>query len=497
MVKKIQYFIVLISLVSTVVAFTAAKKPGTGGVKTIVIDAGHGGRDPGCHGVTYKEKDVALAVALKLGKYIEENFQDVKVIYTRTTDVFVDLEDRAQIANKAKADLFISIHCNAAGKAVIIKDPKTGKKRKKMRKNAKGKMVPVETINPEPFGTETYVMAQKNEEGKMRVATRENSVILLEDDYEKKYGGFNPESVESYIIMSNYSSAYLIQSANLAVKIQDEYTKKAGRIDKGVHRQSIWVLWRTAMPSILTEIGYLTNPMEETFLGSETGQDYLAKAMFRGVRKYKDEIEGTKKEYNDAFENQPPIENENLKAGILPPQKKSDEDELEDEDKKTDEPTGTTKKAEAIDSLKALADTKSDTAISAKDIALKYKNKTKNTGDTKTLTPTPVKTLTPVPSKTTNVAASDRVSEIVFKVQFASSDMELDLNDPKYAALNTPVFYKAGGKLKYVSGNFTKFKTAVMHQNVLRNKGFSDCFVVAFKNGERIDLKEAQKMAAQ
>ena len=162
----------------------------------------------------------------------------------------------------------------------MVTDRKTGKKIAKTFVNKKGKRVVIERTNPEPFGTETYVMGLKNEEGKMKVATRENSAIFYEDDYEKKYGGFDPESIESYIIMSNYTSAYVIQSANLAVKIQAEYIKKAGRIDKGVHRQSIWVLWRTSMPSILTEIGYLTNPLEETFLGSEIGQDYLSKSIF-------------------------------------------------------------------------------------------------------------------------------------------------------------------------------------------------------------------------
>ncbi|MGZ4038789.1 MAG: N-acetylmuramoyl-L-alanine amidase family protein, partial [Bacteroidia bacterium] len=259
------------------------------GIKIVVIDAGHGGKDPGCNGVSNQEKDVSLAVALKLGKYIEDNYKDVKVIYTRKTDVFVELEDRAQIANKNKADLFISIHCNAAGKPVMIKDKKTGKMKIKTYVNKKGKRVAVETVNPIPFGSETYVMGLKNEEGKMKVAQRENSVILLEDNYEKKYEGFDPESEESYIIMSNYTSAYLIQSAKLGLKIQEEYAKKAGRVDKGVHRQSIWVLWRTAMPSILTEIGYLTNPLEEQFLASEKGQTYVAASIFKGFRKYKDE----------------------------------------------------------------------------------------------------------------------------------------------------------------------------------------------------------------
>jgi len=295
MVKKLKYFLLLCTFILGFTAFTVLKNVNASPIKIIVIDPGHGGKDPGCSGAIHNEKEIALAVALRLGKLLEDNLKDVKVIYTRTTDVFVELEDRAQIANKAKADLFISIHCNAAGKPVMIKDAKTGKKRIKTYKNKKGKVVVVEKPNPLPFGTETYVMGLKNEEGKMKVATRENSAIFYEEDYEKKYGGFDPESEESYIIMSNYTSAYVIQSASLAMKIQDEYIKKAGRVDKGVHRQSIWVLWRTSMPSILTELGYLTNPLEESFLGSEKGQDYLAKSIFKGIRRYKDESEGKKK----------------------------------------------------------------------------------------------------------------------------------------------------------------------------------------------------------
>ena len=282
-------------------------------VRIIVIDPGHGGKDPGCNGVTCKEKEVALAVALKFGKLIEENIKDVKVIFTRKTDVFVELEDRAKIANDNNADLFISIHCNAAGKPVMVKDKKTGKMRAKTFKNSRGKMIVVETSNPEPFGSETYVMGLKNEAGKMKVAQRENSAMLLEDNYETKYQGFDPNSEESYIIMSNYTSSYVIQSAGLALKIQEQYSKKAGRVDKGVHRQSIWVLWRTSMPSVLTEIGYLTNPQEEKFLGSEKGQTYLSACLFRAFRKYKDEQEGIKTVYNDVFENQQPLENENYK----------------------------------------------------------------------------------------------------------------------------------------------------------------------------------------
>lgn len=525
MVKKLQYFILLIALIITGTAFTLAYKGSSNTIKTIVIDPGHGGKDPGCLGVTYKEKDVALAVALKLGKYIEDNFKDIKVIYTRTTDVFVQLEDRAQIANRAKADLFISIHCNAAGRPVMITDPKTGKKRPKMYKNKKGKLVAVEEPNPVPFGTETYVMGLKNEEGKMKVATRENSAIFYEEDYEKKYGGFDPESEESYIIMSNYTSAYVIQSANLALKIQEEYVKKAGRIDKGVHRQSIWVLWRTSMPSVLTEIGYLTNPLEEVFLGSEKGQEYLAKAIFRALRNYKDELEGSKKEYNDEFENIVPLENENIKAGKISGEKKISTETQENSELQAD----TTIKPEQGNDVKTqqAATHKSeaspveqpapvrqeavgqpttgtkqsvvkDTVVSATAIAQKY------SAEGKTVS-VPVEKSTTGSDKTGQEAKINELNrkqellkhEIVFKVQFATSDVALNLKQEKFTGITDADFYKVNNTLKYTSGKFDKLKDAIEHQNSLRNKGFKDCFIIAMRGNERIDLKEARILTGQ
>lgn len=524
-----KYFAVLILLSGVVTAFVLPNYGGSNAIRIIVIDPGHGGKDPGCSGAHHNEKEVALAVSLKLGKLLEENFKDVKVIYTRTTDVFVELEDRAQIANRAKADLFISIHCNAAGKPVMITDPKTGKKRPKTYKNKKGKLVVVEKPNPVPFGTETYVMGLKNEEGKMKVATRENSAIFYEEDYEKKYGGFDPESEESYIIMSNYTSAYVIQSASLAMKIQEEYTKKAGRIDKGVHRQSIWVLWRTSMPSILTELGYLTNPLEETFLASEKGQEYLAKAIFRGVRRYKDEVEGKKKEYDDAFEKQEPLENENIKAGNIPGQKKVVEEEEEEEtkpvpEKKAVEPPPSNAKKEVKEQIDddayvqvelSASDTvlplpaKEDTVLSAAEIALKFKReKEKLAAKVPPAKKEPVKetkeikaTATSAPAPKTKaeepVKDSKKESGIVFKVQFASSDVALDLKQPKFAAILGGDFYKMNAVYKYTSGSFAQAGDAVSHQNQLREKGFKDCFVVAFKDGERIDFKKAKELAGQ
>jgi N-acetylmuramoyl-L-alanine amidase len=476
-------------------------------IKTIVIDAGHGGKDPGCNGVTFKEKDVSLAVALRLGKLIEENCSDVKVIYTRKTDVFIELEERAQIANRNKADLFICIHCNAAGKPVMVKDKKTGKLRVKTYTNKRGKRVPVETVNPIPFGSETYVMGLKNEEGKMKVAQRENSAILLEDNYEQKYGGFDPESEESYIIMSNYTSAYVIQSAQIALKIQAEYTKKAGRVDKGVHRQSLLVLWKTAMPSILTEIGFLTNPLEEEFLGSEKGQKYIAASIFNGFRKYKDEFEGSKKVYDDEFEKMEPLENENLKAGNTGKPTAEDfiiEDENDKQDSTKKQIKDSPKNPEIIvrqanhDSVT----NKNKDVIEIKDTAkIKVPIVEKEKEPEVKKEPEMKKEPVVEKEKESEIKKEDKIRPgisdegtdiIEFKVQFASSDKELDLKESKFAVIENGGFYKVGSFLKYTSGKFKTMSEAAKHQKKLNEAGFKDCFVVAFKNGQRIDVKEAR-----
>ena len=461
------------------IGLSGFRKGSMNGIKIIVIDPGHGGKDPGCQGAIHKEKEVALAVALRLGALLEENFKDIKVIYTRTSDVFVDLEERAQIANRAKADLFLSIHCNAAGKAVMVKDAKTGKMRPKLVRNSKGRYVVVEKPNPVPYGTETYVMGLKNEEGKMKVATRENSAIFYEDDYEKKYGGFDPESEESYIIMSNYTSAYVIQSANLAVKLQEEYATKAGRIDKGVHRQSIWVLWRTSMPSVLTEIGYLTNPLEEKFLGSTKGQDYLAKALFRGLRRYKDELEGVKKVYTDAIEKQEPLKNENLVAGNGSAKKPG-----LDEGAQEEIPDKTQTKEEAPDKVKI--DDDKFTEVKIKSPPLDSGKKNTSAGNL------PVKTESPAASGN---ASNSIKKTVVYSVQFASSDAPMNLKQIKFASVVDPDFYEVNKVLKYTSGKFSSFKEATAHKNELREKGLTDCFVLAFQNGERISISEAIKLS--
>jgi N-acetylmuramoyl-L-alanine amidase len=198
------------------------------GIKTVCIDAGHGGKDPGCHGDVHKEKDVALAIALKLGALIEKNIKDVKVVYTRKTDVFVELGDRASIANKAKADLFICIHCNSA----CLRD-------KKLKKDI---------CKPDVHGAETYVMGLHKTQANLDVAKRENSSILLEDNYKAKYDGFDPDSDEGYILMNLTQNAFLDHSIRFAARAQKHMKKLAGRNDKGVKQAGFLVLWKTAMP---------------------------------------------------------------------------------------------------------------------------------------------------------------------------------------------------------------------------------------------------------
>ena len=231
----------------------------------VVIDPGHGGKDHGTNGAYTLEKDLALTVSLKLGKYLEDLLDDVEVIYTRKTDTYSHPKIRAVIANEAEADLFVSIHCNAMPKG-----------------------------NSHVFGTETYVMGTKNEGRNFEVAKRENSVILLEENYEEIYQGFDLTSPEVNIMFSIMQEAYQENSIILASNIEEQFGKRAGRKSLGVKQSSLWVLWNTAMPSVLVELGYLTNPKEEKELNDPKVQSYLASAIFRGIRDYKQYLESTK-----------------------------------------------------------------------------------------------------------------------------------------------------------------------------------------------------------
>ena len=232
-------------------------------IRTIVIDPGHGGKDPGTMGTkryTKYEKDIALSVALKLGKYISNQFKEVEVIYTRKEDVFLELSERTEIANNLNADLFISIHCDGFTNSIAS-------------------------------GASVFVMGMSKLKANLDVAMRENSAIYLEDNYQQKYDGFDPKSPESYIVFSLMQNTHQAQSLRLAEEVEEQFAKRDNRKSRGVKQAPFYVISRVNMPSILIECGFLTNPEEEDFLHSEEGQDYLASAIFRAFRKYKESVE--------------------------------------------------------------------------------------------------------------------------------------------------------------------------------------------------------------
>lgn len=333
-------------------------------VRKVVIDAGHGGKDPGAVGKYSKEKDIALSIALKTGNYIQKNLPDVEVIYTRKTDVFVELHNRARIANDNEADLFISIHCNANNSS-------------------------------KPYGTETYVMGLHKSQANLEVAKLENAAILKEEDYSDMYDGFDPSRDEDYITLTLFQNAHLESSLILASTVQDQFRERAGLKDRGVWQAGFWVLYKTAMPGILVETGFLSNANDEKYLRSDDGQSYIASAIYRAFKEYKLMIED--------------------------PENRA---------------------AMAIDQQSLVND------------------------------------------------------EIVFRVQFASSSKEKSLN--KFKEIDDVRVYRHNGTYKYTSGNLTSFSEAINLQNQIRGlKKYSDAFIVAFKNEERINVDEARELTGQ
>ena len=342
-------------------------------IKTVVIDAGHGGKDPGCHGAASNEKSVCLSIALKLGNSIKAKYPGIKVIYTRDKDVFVELDERAKIANRAKADLFICIHANSA--------------------------------SPAAFGTETYVLGLHRTESQAKMADRENSTIYLEADKGEKYKDFDL-SPDAIIARQLQLSVFLDQSILFASKLQQEF-KKLGRYDRGVKQAGFLVLYKTTMPSVLIETGFLTNPGEEKFLGENDGQIRMANAMFSAFEKYKSDLEGVSSVTNKPIiEEVPEAPKQNLPTTVEP---------------------------------------------------------------TKEL--------------------------ITFRIQIETSEVKLAKNAARFKGFEV-MEYQQEGFFKYTTGQFENdFKAANAYKNELRQKGFPNAFVVAFQNGERINLEKAIKLA--
>jgi N-acetylmuramoyl-L-alanine amidase len=396
-------------------------RPGRG-VKRIVINAGHGGKDEGTSGSFAKEKDVALRIASKLGQFIRNKYRDeIEIQYTREDDRFVELNEIANHANKADADLFICIHCNA-------------------------------NPNKEIFGSETYIMGLHKTKGNLDVAKRENASILLEDNYQKKYEGFDPSSEEATIIFSMYQNVFLERSLNFAAKVQENFKGFAKRSDRGVRQAGFLVLWKTKMPSVLIETGFLSNKEEEKFLASDKGQNQLAYSIFRAFREYKCEQEG--KELTEAE-----------KAEKMP----SDWELSQDEQKnmipvKTDEKLSVKEEKESNTELKTEVNTES---LPKTEVSAEKANNNEN-------------------------KSGSEFAEygIIFKVQLASTEKKLNTKKQFKDIVDIQEIVIETG-YRYYAGKFKTMEEARKYQETLKEKGLKDIFVVAFQNGKRITTSEA------
>lgn len=363
----------------------------------VVIDAGHGGKDTGATRGGYKEKDINLGVVLALGQLIERNHKDVKVVYTRKTDVFVDLDRRADIANKAKANLFISVHTNStAAKSTSVS------------------------------GADTYILGLARSEENLQVAKRENSVILLEDNYKTKYEGFDPNSPESYIIFEFMTNTFMEQSLQFASFVQSDFRSVAKRVDRGVRQAGFLVLRKTSAPSVLIELGFINNQSEAQFLSTKSGQQSMARAIYSGFRKYKRDFD--KKQGKLVVES---TEVEDISF-----------DDVEEE-------------------TIAVKNDQNEGRISQVSVSEKVRN---------------------------NTASSNKKIEkdqIEYRVQFLVSPRKLSGNSPALKGLSPVSFYKDGSVYRYTYGSTTNLNEITKIQNQVRLK-FKDAFVIRMKNGKRI-----------
>lgn len=396
-------------------------------VHTVVIDPGHGGHDSGCLGSFSQEKNLVLAIALKLRDSLQAAWPDMKIIMTRTDDTFIPLKKRADIANVNKADLFISIHCN---------------------------FMPGLTATR---GTETYVLGQHKMQENLEVAMRENSAILLEDNYEEVYD-FDPNSPEGYIILSMYQNVFLEQSIRFASYVEQSLHEHAGRRSRGVKQAGFLVLRKTAMPSVLVETGFLSYGPEENYLRSEEGQSQIAGALFRAFAKYKKDIEG-----NLATPVQPLTSSVDAASSETSPARASTE----------------ASPSKTIYHQASSSSTPSSGAVLRSDPF----SKEEFTGKGEEPEPTPLRE-TPVED-----APADDSEAVHFRVQLMASPREEDLSAAKWQ--NTGYLIQViqeKGLYKYQAVSFESLAAARAACADLRKRGFSDAFVVAYRGGERVPL---------
>lgn len=472
------FLVLSLSLLSEVNIFSQEKTS----ITKVVIDAGHGGKDPGTIGKKSQEKNVALQIALKLSEEIRAKCKGVTVICTRTTDEFIELHERAEIANRSKADLFISIHCNANPKHTFL-------------------------------GAETYVMGLHRTEANLEIAKKENAAILMEPDYSTNYNGFDPNSDESYITFTLFQNAYLEQSTRFASFVQDEMKDRVGMNDRGVRQAGFLVLYKTTMPSVLIETGFLSNPEEEKFLMSEKGQQYIAAAICRAFCKFKAKLEGNGRELASNNEKKVPATSAALNT-IGSPKTTSAEEKKPKEavpvsntaksDEKPVEPP--VHKETSVKPKEKPQDTPlyKDTSVKPKDKPQEILPTAKKdtTAHKVNLTSNVVKHETangarlkePVKSGEVKPSPAKPLSDVVFRVQFATSPKELSVHSKKFEGLPDVWKYEHQGLYKYTIGKESTPEALSGLLAKAKEKGFKDAFIVAFHGTERITVAEGKQL---
>lgn len=391
----------------------------------LVIDAGHGGKDGGAIGRISKEKNINLKVALAFGRMVEANCPDVRVVYTRKTDIFVPLQRRADIANEQKADLFISIHTNALPKGKVA------------------------------YGTETYTLGMSRAEENLEVAKRENSVITYESNYQQVYQGFDPQKIESYIIFELLQDKNMAQSVELARSIEQQYISQAGRRSKGVHQGGLLVLRNTSMPAVLTELGFISTEAEERFLNSSAGITKMARSLYYGFVNYR-------RKYDKSVA--PPVAKPELPSPSTFDSEEVEKNTTADKGKTDEKTSPATPKEEATVSSKVSERQEKATAAST----------TAQSNQAKAETGTDEKP--------------------VFKVQLLVSDKQLKPNDRRLKGIKPVEFYKENGLYKYTYGSSTNYSEIKAKHKSVANK-LPGTFIVAFRNGERMNLQEAIRLS--
>ena len=422
---RIRLLILMLMLTVTVVA--ANKK------FTLVIDAGHGGNDAGAIGKITKEKHINLNVALAFGRMVERNCSDVKVIYTRKTDVFIPLHTRADIANKNKADLFISIHTNSLPKGRISR------------------------------GIETYTLGMHRAADNLEVAKRENEVILYEKDYKQRYQGFDPNSSESYIMFEFIQDHNMAQSVDLAKFVQKRICASAGRQNKGVKQAGFLVLRETSMPSCLIELGFISTSDEEQFLHSSDGVNRLAQGIYQAFLDYK------KKNYGGFTV---PLKAE-PKAEVEIPTVVPKKEESKKVEPKKPEPTVVVPIEQPVSDVKV-----EEQSVEASDTVAAIPSKPVVTPSAPVTPSVPVTPATPIAS-----------SAPIFKVQILISGTKLKANDTRLKGQAADC-YQEGGMYKYTVGASENYSEIYQLRKTLAAT-FPQCFIIAFKDGVKTDVQKA------